>query len=182
MQKRSEKEATVANLAKKFSKAQVAIVAEYKKLDVATVTELRKKCRAAKVDYKVVKNTLAKRAAKGTSVEKVADILSGPTAIIMGYDDPVAAAKVLTEFLKDLKDKEALKIRGAVVDGNRIDAAGVNDLSKMPGLPELRATLLAMLNTPASQLARVLASPGQQLARVLQANADKAPKAEAPAA
>jgi large subunit ribosomal protein L10 len=173
VQKRSEKEETIKSLQEKFGKAQVAIVAEFNKLDVAAVTDLRKKMRAAKVDYQVVKNTLAKRAAKGTSIEKVEDILAGPTALVIGYEDPVAPAKVLQDFLKDLKDKEALKVRGAVVNGSRVDAKGVEALAKMPGLPELRATLLRMINTPATQLARVIAAPGQQLARVVQANVDK---------
>jgi len=173
---RNEKAESIKTLSAKFQKAQVAIVAEYNKLDVASVTELRKKMRAAKVDYKVVKNTLAKRAAKGTSIEKVEDILAGPTALVLGYDDPVAPAKVLQEFLKDLKDKDSLKVRGAVVNGNRVDAKGVEALSKMPGLPELRATLLRMINTPATQLARVIAAPGTQLARVIQAHVDKQEK------
>lgn len=176
MLNRNEKAESIKTLSAKFQKAQVAIVAEYNKLDVASVTELRKKMRAAKVDYKVVKNTLAKRAAKGTSIEKVEDILAGPTALVLGYDDPVAPAKVLQEFLKDLKDKDSLKVRGAVVNGNRVDAKGVEALSKMPGLPELRATLLRMINTPATQLARVIAAPGTQLARVIQAHVDKQEK------
>jgi large subunit ribosomal protein L10 len=180
---RSEKAETIKTLSQKFQRAQVAIVAEYNKLDVATVTELRKKMRAAKIDYQVVKNTLAKRAAKGTSLEKVEDILAGPTALVIGYEDPVGPAKALHEFLKDLKDKNALKVRGAVVNGSRIDAKGVEALSKMPGLPELRANLLRLINTPATQVVRVLAAPGQQLARVIQANVDKqGTPAEAPAA
>ena len=174
MLKRSVKEERVTELAGKFAKVQVAIVAEFNKLDVLTVTALRKKCRDAKIDYKVVKNTLAKRAAKGTAVEKVEDILAGPTALIMGYEDPVQAAKILTEFIeKEPKAKDAIKVRGAVVDGNRVDAAGVTALSKMPGLPELRATILRMINTPATQLARVVQDPGSQLARVIQARVDK---------
>jgi large subunit ribosomal protein L10 len=182
VQNRNEKAETIKTLGAKFQRAQVAIVAEYNKLDVATVTELRKKMRAQQIDYQVVKNTLAKLAAKGTSLEKLEDILAGPTALVLGYADPVAPAKVLQDFLKDLKDKESLKIRGAVVNGNRVDAKGVEALAKMPGLPELRGTLLRMLNTPATQLVRVLAAPGQQLARVIQAHVDKQEKpAETPA-
>ena len=176
MLNRNEKAETIKTLGAKFQRAQVAIVAEYNKLDVAAVTELRKKMRAAKVDYQVVKNTLAKRAAKGTFLEKVEDILAGPTALVLGYEDPVVPAKVLFDFLKDLKDKESLKVRGAVVNGSRVDAKGVESLSKLPGLPDLRATLLMMINTPATQLVRVLAAPGQQLARVIQANVDKQEK------
>lgn len=173
MLKRSEKQETITELSGKFAKVQVAIVAEFNKLDVANVTALRKKCREAKVEYKVVKNTLAKRAGKGTPIEKIEELLAGPTALVMGYEDPINAAKVLTAFLKDLKDKDSIKVRGAVVDGNRIDAKGVEALSKMPGLQELRATILAMINTPATQVARIIQAPGAQLARVIQANVDK---------
>jgi len=172
--KRSEKEASIKDLSGKFAKVQVAIVAEFNKLDVLTVTALRKKCRDAKIDYKVVKNTLAKRAAKGTPIEKIENLLAGPTALVMGYEDPVQAAKILTEFMeKEPKAKENIKVRGAVVDGKPVDAAGVTALSKMPGLPELRATILRMMNTPATQLARVISAPGTQLARVIQARVDK---------
>jgi large subunit ribosomal protein L10 len=94
----------------------------------------------------------------------------------------VTPAKVLADFLKDLKDKESLKVRAGVLDNSRIDAKGVDALAKMPGLPELRATIARMINTPATQLARVIAAPGSQLARVVQANVDKAEKAEKPAA
>jgi large subunit ribosomal protein L10 len=183
--KRSEKKETITELSGKFAKVQVAIVAEFNKLDVANVTALRKLCREAKVEYKVVKNTLAKIAAKGTPIEKVADILAGPTALVMGYEDPISAAKVLAGFMKDLKNKDSIKVRGGVVDGARIDAKGVEALAKMPGLQDLRATILRMINTPATQLARVIQTPGAQVARVLQAHVDKqggAPAAEAPAA
>ena len=174
MLKRSEKEASIKDLSGKFAKVQVAIVAEFNKLDVLTVTALRKKCRDAKIDYKVVKNTLAKRAAKGTPIEKIENLLAGPTALVMGYEDPVQAAKILTEFMeKEPKAKENIKIRGAVVDNKPVDAAGVTALTKMPGLPELRATILRMMNTPATQLARVISAPGTQLARVIQARVDK---------
>jgi len=172
--KRSEKEESIKELSEKFAKVQVAIVAEFNKLDVLTVTALRKKLRDAKIDYKVVKNTLAKRAAKGTSVEKLESLLAGPTALVMGYEDPVSAAKLLTEFIeKEPKAKDNIKVRGALVEGNVVDAKGVTALSKMPGLPELRATILRMINTPATQLARVVQAPGAQLARVIQARVDK---------
>jgi large subunit ribosomal protein L10 len=138
------------------------------------VTRLRKKLRDAGVDYKVLKNTLAKRAAKGTPVEVVSDDFTGPVAAILGYEDVVTPAKVLSEFIKDL---EAIKVRSAMVDGRRIDAKGVVALSKMPGLNELRAQLLGMLNQPAGKLVRTIAAPGSQLARVLQANVDQQNKA-----
>jgi large subunit ribosomal protein L10 len=168
---KSEKEEMIKELNDKFQRAETAVVAEFSKLTVESVTKLRKKFREGKVEYKVIKNTLAKRAAKGTSLEVISDDFTGPVALAISYEDVAAPAKILTEFIKDL---ETIKIRSAVVQGKKIDAEGVKALAKMPGLPELRAQLLGLFNQPASMLVRTLAAPGAQLARVLQANVDKA--------
>jgi large subunit ribosomal protein L10 len=161
---RTEKEEVIAELHAKMAKARTAIVAEPRGLDVETVTSLRKKLRDAKVEYRVVKNTLAARAAKGTPVEAIADKFVGPTALVMSYDDVVAPAKLLTEFMKD---RENFAIRGGVVEGTLIDAKGVAALAKLPSLNELRAQILGMLTQPATKLARIIGTPAQQLARVL---------------
>ncbi len=113
MQK-SEKEEVIKELNEKFQRAQTAIVAEFSKLDVETVTKLRRKFREGKVEYKVIKNTLARRAAKGTSLEIISDDFTGPVALAISYEDVAAPAKILTEFIKDL---ETIKIRSAVVQG-----------------------------------------------------------------
>ncbi len=170
MQK-SEKEELIKELSDKFQRAQTAIVAEFSKLDVETVTRLRRKFREGKVEYKVIKNTLAKRAAKGTSVEVISDDFTGPVALAISYDDVIAPAKILAEFAKDL---ESIKIRSGVVQGRKIDVEGVKALAKMPGLQELRGQLLGMLTQPASKLVRMIAAPGTQLARVVQAHSEKA--------
>ena len=170
---RTEKEQVIGELHEKMARAKAAIVAEPKGLNVATVTELRKKLRDAKVDYRVVKNTLAARAAKGTPVEPVAEKFVGPTAIVMSYDDVVTPAKLLAEFMKD---RENFAIRTAVVEGKVVDAKGVQALAKMPGLPELRQQLAAMIAQPATKLARLIGTPGQQLARVLGARRDQLEK------
>lgn len=167
---RTEKEQVIGELHEKMAKAKSAIVAEPKGLDVATVTELRKKLRDAKVEYRVVKNTLAARAAKGTTLESVAEKFVGPTAIVMSYDDVVAPAKLLVDFMKD---RENFAIRAAVVEGKVVDAKGVLALAKMPGLQELRAQIAATIALPATQLARILGTPGQQLARVLGARREQ---------
>lgn len=166
---KSEKEALIQELNGKFARAKTAIVAEFNKVDVATVTHLRKKFREGGVEYKVLKNTLAKRASKGTPVEVVSDDFTGPVALVIGYGDVVTPAKILSDFIKDL---ETIKVRSAVVDGKKVDANGVKALAKMPGLPELRAKILGMINQPAGKLVRTIAAPGGQLARVLQARVD----------
>jgi len=156
-----------------MARSRAAIVAEPRGLDVETVTALRKKLRDAKVEYRVVKNTLAARAAKGTPVEVVADKFVGPTALVMSYDDVVAPAKLLTEFMKD---RDNFAIRGAVVEGALVDAKGVAALAKLPGLNELRAQILGMLAQPATKLARIIGTPAQQLARVLGARKEQLEK------
>jgi large subunit ribosomal protein L10 len=170
---RTEKEQVIGELHDKMAKVSAAFVAEPKGLTVAVVTDLRKKLRDAKVDYRVVKNTLAARAAKGTPVEPLAEKFVGPTAIVMTEGDVVVAAKLIMEFAKD---RENFKIRTAVVEGQLVDAKGVQALAKLPGLQELRAQILGMLNAPASKLARVIGTPGQQLARVLGARREQLEK------
>jgi large subunit ribosomal protein L10 len=170
---RTEKEAVIGELHAKMAKARAAIVAEPRGLDVETVTALRKKLRDAKVEYRVVKNTLAARAAKGTPVEVVADKFVGPTALVMSYDDVVAPAKLLTEFMKD---RENFVIRGAMVEGAVVDAKGVAALARLPGLNQLRAQILGMLTQPATKLARIIGTPAQQLARVLGARKEQLEK------
>jgi large subunit ribosomal protein L10 len=170
---RTEKEQVIGELHEKMAKAKAAIVAEPKGLDVATVTELRKKLRDSKVEYRVVKNTLAARAAKGTSLELVAEKFVGPTAIVMSYDDVIMPAKLLVDFMKD---REKFAIRTAVIDGKIVDAKGVQALAKLPGLQELRAQIAAMIAQPATKLARIIGTPGQQLARVIGARREQLEK------
>ena len=170
---RTEKEQVIGELHEKMAKAKAAILAEPKGLTVAVVTDLRKKLRDAKIDYRIVKNTLAARAAKGTPVEAIADKFVGPTALVMSYDDVVLPAKLLAEFMKD---RENFSVRTAVVEGRVVDAKGVAALAKMPGLQELRAQLARVIAQPATKLARVIGTPGQQLARVIAARREQLEK------
>jgi large subunit ribosomal protein L10 len=167
---KSEKEELIKELNEKFAKTKTGIVAEFSKLNVETVTKLRTKLREGKVEYRVLKNTLAKRAAKGTPLEVISGDFTGPVAVVLSYDDVVAPAKILSAFIKDM---ETIKVRSAVVEGRKVDAAGVKALASLPGLPELRAQILGMLTQPAGKLVRTIAAPGSQLARVIQAYADK---------
>ncbi|HET9596549.1 MAG TPA: 50S ribosomal protein L10 [Anaeromyxobacteraceae bacterium] len=167
---RTEKEEVISKLHEKMAKAKAAILAEPRGLNVATVTELRKKFREAQIDYKIVKNTLAQRAAKGTPVEPLVDQFVGPTALVMSYSDVVAPAKILADFAKD---RENFKIRSGVVEGKVVDAKGVQALAKMPGLKELRGKIAGLIAQPATKLARIVGTPGQKLAQVLKAREDQ---------
>jgi large subunit ribosomal protein L10 len=171
---RNEKQELVGALKKKMEKAAIAIAVGYKNIDAAATVKLRKTFRDNKVDYKVVKNTLARLAAKGTPLEKLAESLDGPNAIILGYDDVVAPAKVLRDVLKEQGEK--MVVKAGVVQGNLVDARSLAALADMPGLPELRSMLLSTINGAAGKLVRLLATPGGQLARVLKANSEKAAK------
>ena len=170
---RTEKQEVISQLHELMVKAKAAILAEPRGLDVATVTELRKKFRDAQVDYKIVKNTLAQRAAKGTPVEALADKFVGPTALIMSYADVVAPAKILVDFAKD---REKLAIRTGVVEGQVIDLKGIQALARMPGLQELRSQIANVIAQPAVRLVRMIATPGQQLAQVVNARKDQLEK------
>lgn len=170
---RTEKEQVIGELREKMAKAKATIVAEPRGLTVAVVTELRRKLRESKVEYRVVKNTLAARAAKGTTLEPLAEQFVGPTALVMSYDDVVAPAKLLAEFMKD---RESLAIRTAVIEGKVTDAKGIMALAKLPGLQELRGQIAAMIAQPATQLARLIGTPGQQLARVVDARREQLEK------
>ncbi len=170
---RTEKEQVIGELHEKMARSKAAILAEPKGLTVEVVTGLRKKLRDAKIDYRIVKNTLAARAAKGTPVEVLAEQFKGPTALVMSYDDVVAPAKLLAEFMKD---RETLVIRTAVVEGKVVDAKGVQALAKMPGLQELRGQIAAMIAQPATKLVRMIGTPGQQLARVFGARKEQLEK------
>jgi len=167
---KSEKEVLIKELTDKFSRAKSVVVSEMGKVDVATVTRLRKKLRDGGVEFKVLKNTLARRAAKGSSVEVISDDFVGPVSVAVSYGDVIAPAKILMEFIKDL---ETIKLRSAVVEGKKIDVNGIKALAKMPALPQLRAMILGMINQPASKLARTIKEPGNALARVLNAKATK---------
>jgi large subunit ribosomal protein L10 len=166
---KSEKEVAIKELNEKFARAKSAVLAEFAKLDVAAVTQLRKKCRDGGVEYRVIKNTLAKRAAKGTPLESLSDEFTGPVALALGYGDVIAPAKILTEFAKGL---ETIKLRGGMLDGQKLDAQGVKAFAKMPGLQELRGQIARLLMQPATRLARTIGAPAGQLARVLQARQD----------
>jgi large subunit ribosomal protein L10 len=163
---KSEKEVAIKELNEKFARAKSAVLAEFSKLDVAAVTQLRKKCRDGGVEYRVIKNTLAKRAAKGTPLESLSDEFTGPVAVALGYGDVIAPAKILTDFAKGL---ETIKLRGGMLDGRKLDAQGVKAFAKMPGLQELRGQIVGLLTQPATRLVRTIGAPAGQLARVLQA-------------
>src|SRR5688572_24002610 len=151
---RAEKEQELQDLTAAFRSADTAIVVDYKGLNVPQVTELRRQIRAARAQYKVVKNTLARRALPGTKLASLESHFEGTTAVAYTGDDAVALAKVLTTFMKS-SPTLTLKIKAAVVQGKAIQPAEVTDLANLPGKPELYAKLLYVLQAPMQQLVGV---------------------------
>ncbi|SFK73778.1 50S ribosomal protein L10 [Falsiroseomonas stagni] len=174
---RSEKAAFVAALQAVFAETSFVLVSQNKGLTVADATKLRRQMNSAGATYKVAKNRLAALALTGTSFQGISPLLKGPTALAWSKD-PVAVAKTAVEFAKG---NDKFVILGGALGKQTLNADGVKALAELPSLDALRASLLGMIQTPATRIAGVLQAPGSQLARVFSAYAKK-DEAEAEAA
>ncbi|PYQ76496.1 MAG: 50S ribosomal protein L10 [Acidobacteria bacterium] len=161
---RADKEQELHQLEQAFKGSETAILVDYKGLTVPQVTDLRRQIRGAKASYKVVKNTLAKRALKGTRFAALEKYFEGTTAVAYTATDPVALAKTLTTFVKTAP---TLTIKAAVVQGTSVAPAGITDLANMPSKPELYARLLGTMQAPMVNVVRVLRAAPQDLMNVL---------------
>lgn len=162
----NEKKLIVDELQEKMGKAQTIIFYDYIGLTVAEATELRNEFRQKNIEYKVIKNTMLKRAADALEFKGVDEFLKGPTAVAFGYDDPVAPAKILSDFVKKVKKTQ---IKSGILNGNVMDAKGVESLAALPSREELLAKMLGSLNAPITGLVMALSGIPRNLLYALNA-------------
>ena len=164
--KLEQKKIIVKDLQEKFSKKKILIVTDYKGLNVQDVNSLRRRLREGGIEYKVVKNSLLVRACKDTDVEMLKDYFTGPSAIALSYDDPVAPAKLLTEFAKENKK---LEIKVGVMNGKVLDLSKIYELSSLPSHEVILGQLLSVMNGVPSSLVRALGDVPRKMLNLLQA-------------
>jgi large subunit ribosomal protein L10 len=167
---KAEKAAQLEELTKEFSTVAGAVLTGVSGLTVAESTNLRRKFHDAGVHYRVVKNTLARKATEQGDMKVISDLFVGPTAIAWHKDDPSAAARVA---LKAKEELDKLEIKGGYLAGSRLDAAGVKTAATMPTLPELRSILLGTINGVAATLLAQINAPAQNIAGIVLAWEDK---------
>lgn len=165
---RDLKQQVVADIKERFERAGSVVLVDYRGINVEDVTNLRKQFREAGVEYIVLKNTLVKRALQEMNVDGINDLLEGPSAFAFGYEDPVAPAKVIKDFISKTKN-EHLKVKGGLVDGKPLDVAGVNALADLPPKEVLIAKIMGSLNAPITNFVGVLSATLRSLVYAIDA-------------
>ena len=163
---REEKKEIVTELSDTLKGAALVVATDYRGLTVEKITQLRNELRSASSEYRVVKNTLLKRATEGTAVELLHEHLAGPTAIVVSPEDPIAPVKVLVKYLKDFK---SLSIKAGVLEGKLLSAEDTQALSTLPGRQELLSKVLSLCVSPHVGLLNTLNGISQKFVRVLHA-------------
>ncbi len=165
-----EKQKITEDLHERFSKSAIVVVTDYKGLDVSSMNDLRCKLREEDVEFQVAKNTLLVWAAKDTEVALIQDHFKGPSAVALSYKDPVAPAKILTQFAKD---NPKLEIKGGVLKDKVLDIDAIKALAKLPSREVLLGQFLAALNAVPSSFVRTIAEIPRNLLNVLTAIRDQ---------
>ena len=164
------KQQITEDLHDRFARSAIIVLTDYKGLDVTTINDLRRKLRESNIEYQVVKNTLLVRAAEGTDIALIKDHFKGPSAVAISYDDPVAPAKVLTQFAKD---NNKLEIKVGVLNGKVLDVQAIKALATLPSKEVMLALLLSTINAVPTSFVRVLAEVPRSMLNVLTAIKDQ---------
>ena len=162
-----EKQQIVEELVGKLSGASAFYLTDFTGLSVKKITDLRARLRKAGVEYLVVKNTLAERALDGLDLPDIAEFFKGPTALVIGREDAITAAKVLSDFAREHDDKPAVK--AGIVERRAVSPAEVTRLAKLPPREQLLAELAGALEAPMAQLAFLMQAKLQEFAGLLEA-------------
>ena len=166
----TKKKTEVEEISEKIKKAQSFVIADYRGISVSDDTQLRSELRKAGIEYKVIKNTLTRFAAKENGLEDLIPQLEGPTSIAISYTDPVAPAKLLSEYSKK---NEKFVLKAGFVEGKVIDAEGVKALANVPSKEVLIAKMLGSFNSPMTGFVNVLNANIRGLVVALNAIAEK---------
>jgi len=164
--KREEKERLVAELHEKFKEVRAVILTDFTGLDVAQLSRLRRQLQERGMEYRVVKNTLLRRASQKTAFEALAEHFVGPNAVVLSYEDPVLPAKILVDFAKE---EPELQIKAGFVEGRVLDPKDVKALATLPPREVLIGQMVGLLKAPLAMLVGVLQAPMRELVGVLQA-------------
>ena len=165
--RKEQKAEQVEEIADRLKKAKVAVLTDYRGLTVSQLQDLRTRLRGGEVEYRVIKNTLARRAAEAAGVPALQSELKGPVAIAFGYDDLGVPAKLISEFVRATRLK--LDVVGGLVEGRVFTPEQVKQLADLPSRESLIAQLLGTLQSPVGQLVGIMQTPVQQLVGVLNA-------------
>jgi len=165
--RKEQKAEQVEEIAERLKKAKVAVLTDYRGLTVSQLQDLRTRLRGGEVEYRVVKNTLARRAAEAAGVPALQSELKGPVAIAFGYNDLGVPAKLINEFVRATRLK--LEVVGGLVEGRVFSSEQVKQLADLPSRESLIAQLLGTLQSPVGQLVGIMQTPVQQLVGVLNA-------------
>ena len=165
-----EKQQIAEDLRDRLSKSAIIVLTDYQGLDVAAMNDLRRKLRAEKIEYQVVKNTLLTRAAEDNDIALIKDYFKGPSAIALSYDDPIAPAKVLSQFAKE---NSKLEIKVGVMNGQVLDANAIKALAQLPPREVLLGQFLSALNAIPTSFVRTLAEVPRSFVSVLAAIRDQ---------
>jgi large subunit ribosomal protein L10 len=163
----------VEDLKQRIERATITVSADYRGLRVLEMDQMRKRLRAASMEVKVVKNSLLRLAADQTGVPELMQIVEGPTALVIAYDDPIEAAKAITEYAQSAPP--TFSLRGAFLDGRVVSAADLRELVRLPPRPVMLAQLAGHIQAPLATLSGLLESPLRELTSLLQSALSKLP-------
>ena len=169
MMTKSQKKVYIDEISKQFENSKAVLVTHYQGLTMPQMDELRSKMREHGIIFKITKNRITKLALEKTRCKDIADLFTGPTAVAFG-EDAIISARILSKFAKD---NENLKLIGGIMENEVLDQAGVQNVATLPTLDEARASIVGILNAPASKLVSILLARSEKMSNLSAENSEK---------